>query len=100
MLGDRVGNRHLVHVVGGLPAVDGADVGDVLRGRVMAWRRRLSRRRDRRVRDDRERQSDDGVLAIGSLRRYLRTPGPRGLELELRDVQALAFELSPAERSV
>ncbi len=36
VLGDRIGNRQLMHVVGGLPAIDGADVGNVLRGRVVA----------------------------------------------------------------
>src|SRR2546425_11274634 len=89
-----------MHVVGGLPAIDGADVADVLRGRVMAERRRLSRPGDRRVRDDRERQSDDGMLAIGPLCGNLGAPLSSMVECQVRDVQALAFELSPSEGSV
>ena len=40
------------------------------------------------------------MLAIGSLRGYLRTPVPCGIEVEVRNVQTLAFELSPSEWSV
>src|SRR2546428_8010679 len=86
-----------MHVVGGLPAIDGADVGDVLRGRVMAERRRLSRRGAPRVRDDRERQSHDGMLAIGPFSGNLGAPRATIVACQVRNVQGLAFELSPSE---